>query len=154
MPRLPTLLMLLAAPLSAFGQDSHQIARLEQDVRQLQREVQILSQLVNQLRVQAGRAQSPATTAPPPLGGSRAAPPPSPVASDARWLNAARWRNLRTGMSELEVIAELGPPTSIRGEDPERVLLYALEIASSGFLAGSVTLRDRAVVAIEMPILK
>jgi hypothetical protein len=65
-----------------------------------------------------------------------------------------RWQGLRTGMSELEVIAALGPPTSMRGQGNERVLFYALEIGNSGFLAGSVTLRDRVVAAIETPTLK
>jgi hypothetical protein len=57
-------------------------------------------------------------------------------------------------MSELDVIGELGPPTSMRGAAAQRVLLYAIELGPSAFLAGSVTLRDGAVVAIEMPVLR
>jgi hypothetical protein len=57
-------------------------------------------------------------------------------------------------MSELEVLEILGPPTSMRGEAGERVLLYALEIGNAGFLAGNVTLRDRVVSTIETPRLK
>ena len=45
-------------------------------------------------------------------------------------------------MSELEVIGLLGPPTSMREEGDARVLLYALEIGASGFLGGSITLRE------------
>lgn len=147
MARLLLMSMLLLCPLLATAQDSQKIARLEQDVRQLQREVLMLSQLVNQLR---SRADGPAASvALPPMTPSAGA-----IANPARWVDARRWRSLRLGMSELEVIGELGPPTSTRGEDPERVLLYALEIGTSGFLAGSVTLRDRVVVAIETPILK
>jgi hypothetical protein len=42
----------------------------------------------------------------------------------------------------------------MRTEGGQRVLLYALEIGSSGFLGGSVTLRDQVVVAIQKPVLR
>jgi hypothetical protein len=61
---------------------------------------------------------------------------------------------LRAGMSELEVINILGPPTSMRQEGEARVLLYAMEIGSSNFLGGSVEFRDKAVSAINKPTLK
>jgi hypothetical protein len=57
-------------------------------------------------------------------------------------------------MNELEVISLLGTPTSVRSRGGEQVLLYAMEIGTAAFLGGSVTLRDRAVVQIEKPILK
>ena len=57
-------------------------------------------------------------------------------------------------MSELEVIGILGPPTSMRQEGEARVLLYAMEIGSAGFLGGSVELRDRAVSEVHKPALK
>ena len=57
-------------------------------------------------------------------------------------------------MSELEVIGALGPPTSMREEGGTRVLLYAMEIGASGFLGGSVKLRERAVVEVAQPTLQ
>jgi hypothetical protein len=57
-------------------------------------------------------------------------------------------------MSELEVISSLGPPTSMREEGGARVLLYAMEIGVSGFLGGSVKLRERAVVEVAQPTLQ
>ena len=57
-------------------------------------------------------------------------------------------------MSELDVISTLGPPTTIREESGSRVLRYAMEIGSSGFLGGSVTLRDRVVVEVRKPALQ
>jgi hypothetical protein len=57
-------------------------------------------------------------------------------------------------MTELEVIGLLGPPTSMRAQSDERVLLYALEIGTSGFLGGSVTLRDRSVTEVQKPVLR
>jgi hypothetical protein len=149
--------MLLVTALPAVAQDNLQLSRLEQEVRQLQREVSVLSQLVSQLRAQADKpaipAAPPALLLPPP-GAASASPPVPAVAANARWLSADRWQRLRPGLSELEVIGELGPPTSMRGQENERVLHYALQIGSSGFLAGSVTLRERVVVAIEKPTLK
>ena len=57
-------------------------------------------------------------------------------------------------MNELEVLALLGPPTSMRMEQGTRVLLYAMEIGKSGYLGGSVRLRDRSVVAVLPPSLQ
>ena len=71
-----------------------------------------------------------------------------------RWVDAALWRNLRPGMSELAVISSLGPPNSMREEGWVRVLLYAMEIGASGFLGGSVKLRERAVVEVVAPALQ
>jgi hypothetical protein len=57
-------------------------------------------------------------------------------------------------MSELESIGILGTPTSLRMEEGTRLLLYALEIGSSGFLVGSVRLRDGSVVSVQKPTLQ
>lgn len=140
----------------AVAQDSARVARLEQDIRQLQREVLNLTQLVNQLRAGAGAPAPsasrdiPTVTRPQvPAGPAAALPSTLP-----RWIDATRWSRLRSAMSELEVITELGPPTSARVEGPSQVLLYALELGPSTFLVGSVVLRDHAVVEIQIPALK
>ena len=79
----------------------------------------------------------------------------SPAHADPqRWIDGAKWRRLQPGMSELEVIELLGAPTSMREEGGARVLLYALEIGTSGFLGGSVTLRDRVVSEVRQPALQ
>jgi hypothetical protein len=106
--------------------------------------VQALSRQVDEMR----------TRPDPPNAPTAVAPRSAPTAGEVKWLDAAKWRQLRPGMSELDVIAMLGPPTSMREEDGARVLLYAMEIGSSGFLGGSVTLRDRAVVKILQPALQ
>ena len=145
MVRLLMVATLLGAPVALHAADDLKVIQLEQDVRDLQRQVRALSQQVESLRSQ--RLQP----------GSRPVPPGAPTpstTSEAAWLEAARWQQLKRGMSELEVIGALGPPTSMRERDRDRVLLYALEIGSSGFLGGSVTLRDRAVVEVQAPVLR
>ena len=52
------------------------------------------------------------------------------------------------------VVSLLGPPTSMREESGARVLFYALEIGTSGFLGGSVTFRNRAVAEVKTPVLQ
>jgi hypothetical protein len=42
----------------------------------------------------------------------------------------------------------------MREEEGARVLLYAMEVGASGFLGGSVTLRERAVVEVRQPVLQ
>jgi hypothetical protein len=137
------LLLLACMPLAALAADEGRFSFLEQEVRNLQRQVQALSRQVDELRTR------PAL--PPDRAGNTAATPP---ATSDTWLDAARWRRVRPGMSELEVIGTLGVPTSMRAQDGTRVLLYAMEIGASGFLGGSVTLRDRAVVEVHAPVLQ
>ena len=139
---------LVLAALAAFpasAADELKIIKLEQDVRNLERQVQGLNRELAQLRSQLARAGDRRLP-------SRPTGETAPLSTD--WLSAAQWDRIRTGMSELEVISTLGPPVSMRVEDDARVLLYAMEIGTNGFLSGSVTLRDRQVAAVERPMLK
>jgi len=139
------LVVLLALmPLSANAADEQRISFLEQEVRNLQRQVQAMSRQLDDLNT---RPERPSTQLP---AGAAVTPAPG---SD-QWIDAARWRQVRRGMSELEVIGILGPPTSLRQEGDARVLLYAMEIGSANFLGGSVELRDKAVSEVHKPTLK
>jgi hypothetical protein len=143
------LLALLILPLTASAADDTRISFLEQEVRNLQRQVQALSRQVDELRTRPDRLEpqlSPTTGAA--LSGAASA------ANLPRWVDASLWRRLRPGMSELEVISSLGPPTSMREEGGANVLLYAMEIGASGFLGGSVKLRERAVIEVRQPVLQ
>ena len=138
------LLALLILPLTASAADEGRISFLEQEVRNLQRQVQALSRQMDELRTRPDRLE------PQPAARSGAALP----ADLPRWVDASLWRRLRSGMSELEVISALGPPTSMREESGASVLLYAMEIGSTGFLGGSVKLRQRTVVEVLPPTLQ
>lgn len=140
-PFRPWLALVACLPLGAIADDLR-VSQLEQEVRRLERQVQALSRRLDEV-------QRPSFTTERPLTRAAAAPTPG----DA-WIDADKWGRVKPGMSELEVIALLGPPTSLRDEDGARVLLYALELSSSGFLGGSVTLRNRAVVRVQTPVLR
>lgn len=135
------LALVACLPFGAIADDLR-VAQLEQEVRRLERQVQALSRRLDEVQRPSFAPERPAS----PAG-------PTPPASDA-WIDAGKWRRVKAGMSELEVIALLGPPTSMREEDGGRVLLYALEVSGSGFLGGSVTLRNRAVVRVQTPVLR
>jgi hypothetical protein len=139
---IPALLLAFIAA-SASG-DDFKIIKLEQDVRNLERQVGVLSRQIDEL---SGRLSRSGEHPVPPR--ASAAEPPS-----SAWLVASNWDRIRPGMSELEVINVLGRPASIRVADDGRVLLYALEIGTNGFLSGSVTLKDRRVAEVEKPVLK
>ncbi|HEX6398073.1 MAG TPA: hypothetical protein VFZ95_11660 [Steroidobacteraceae bacterium] len=136
--------ILLCLPAVAVAADDARVMRLEQDVRNLQRDVQNLSRQIDQLRLQTTR----------PGSDGRPPPPPPTVTDTSGWLDAAKWKKVRPGMSELEVISLLGVPTSTRERDGARELLYAMEIGTEAFLGGSVVLRDRKVADVQMPTLK
>jgi hypothetical protein len=135
---------LLALISAAACGDDFKIIKLEQDVRNLERQVSVLSRQIDDLRMQLSRS------------GDRpvSARPTTAVSSSSDWLLASNWARVRAGMGELEVIDALGPPTSMRVDDDARVLLYALEIGTGAFLSGSVTLKERRVVDVERPTLK
>jgi hypothetical protein len=145
MTRAALALCLMLAPIAATAADDLKVSQLEVDVRDLRREVQGLSRQIDELQRQITRSDSRERS---PL------PSIAPGNSSEFWVDASRWQRLRTGMSELEVISALGPPTSMRGNKRERLLLYATEIGSSGFLGGSVRLRDGVVVEVRKPTLQ
>lgn len=138
------LLALLGQSALAADDATYRLMKLEQDMRNLERQVQTLTRQIDELKQQAGR---------PGVSGPRS--PAAPTASSSTtWLEAARWDRVRQGMSELETIGILGPPTSMRQEGAARILLYAMEIGSAGFLSGSVELRDREVAQVNKPVLR
>jgi outer membrane murein-binding lipoprotein Lpp len=152
MNRILLMFLLCGAPLAAVAADDIRIAQLEQEVRSLQREVGRLSQQIEQLRSQLTTLGDRVPRSLPAVPGSLSTDP-RPAGADF-WLDASRWQQVKVGMSELQVIGLLGSPASMRVADQERVLLYAMEIGASGFLGGSVTLRDRAVVSVKAPVLQ
>lgn len=141
--------ILLGASIAANAADDPKVLQLEQDVRDLQRQVLAQSQQLEQLRMQLSRpAPQPAPASP------VASREPGASGTGGTWLDASKWAQIKPGMSELEVLTLLGKPASMRERDGERVLLYAMEIGSSGFLSGSVTLRDRVVLRLQKPELR
>jgi hypothetical protein len=142
----PWLALLACLPIAAVADDLR-VSQLEQEVRRLERQVLALSRRLDELQ----RPSYPAERRIAPAPGATAA---SASASGDEWLDAAKWRRVKPGMAELDVIGLLGPPTSMREESGDRILLYALEVGASGFLGGSVTLRDRVVTSVQTPVLR
>jgi hypothetical protein len=130
-----------------------QVNQIEQDVRDLRRQVEAQQRRIEVLERSAGGATSRGPSGP---RGTAAAPPVPAPATAAPWLSAANWAAIRPALAELEVIARLGPPTSMRVADDgrRRTLFYALEIGASGYLAGNVVLEDGRVVSVEAPRLR
>jgi len=141
MRRLYLSALLLLAPFVATADDLR-ISQMEQDIRDLKRNVQTLTRQIEELR------RMPASP------GVRRDPLAASTPTSTAWIDLAKWNRLRPGMNEMEVISALGPPTTMRDADGAKVLRYALEIGSGGFLTGSVTLRDRVVVDIRKPELQ
>jgi outer membrane murein-binding lipoprotein Lpp len=138
--------VLLGNAVAAVAADDFKVSQLEQDVRDLQRQVQALaSQIEAQRSAPAASAGVEASGRVRNLPGAAATP---------TWVDAAKWLRIQPGMGELEVLGILGPPTSMRPQQGDRVLFYALEIGASGFLVGSVTLRDRSVASVQRPTLQ
>jgi hypothetical protein len=137
--------LLLCTPIAAGAADALKISQIEQDILRLQQQIQDQARQIEALRLRLAQ--------PPSLPEARE-PAKTPPVQSGIWLDASRWARVKPGMSELEVITLLGPPTSMRSNGDDRVLLYAIEIGASGFLGGSVTLRERQVLQVQNPQLR
>lgn len=139
------LVLMLAVTAPSLAQTDFKVMKLEQDVRSLERQV-------DDLRRQLAEVQR-RTNQPGELPARADQPPPPPSAPPA-WLVAANWERVKPGMSELQVLELLGPPTSTRAAANSRTLFYAMEIGASGFLGGNVRLGDKKVVEVAKPALR
>jgi hypothetical protein len=141
--------VLVAAPAS-FPQgavDTLRVRQLEQDIMRLQRELDAQSRRLDTLE----RTQRNA---------SSGMPAPTPRVRDEdnspAWLVGTNWDRIRPGMKELEVIALLGRPTTVRVEDDGkgRAFFYAMELGPNAILSGNVRLGDAGVTEINRPALR
>jgi hypothetical protein len=67
------------------------------------------------------------------------------------WYRASNWTQIKTGMSEAQVVAILGPPTSVDSSIDKRTLLYTPDPNSTSTLTGNVTLIGDRVTAMIPP---
>ncbi len=129
----------------AGGVDDLRVRQLEQDLMRLQRELDAQSRRIEQLeRSERNAGIGRATT-----------PSARPSDSSPGWLLSANWDRVRTGMKELDVIALLGRPTSVRtAEGKVQALMYAMEVGPDAVLAGNVRMGDNGVAEINRPTLR
>ena len=136
----------LALPLPALAQDDLRVRQLENEVMRLQREIDAQNQRIEGLE----RGIRSPGSAPPAVVTPRAED------SSPAWLVGTNWDKLRTGMKELDVIALLGRPTSVRSDDNGKThtMFYALEMGPNAFLTGNVRFGDAGVAEINRPALR
>jgi hypothetical protein len=138
------------AVVPAGAQDELRVRQLENEVSRLQRELDAQSRRIDELerniRGSAASALSPA--------------PPDVIRRDTEsspaWLLTTNWDRIKPGMKDVDVIALLGRPTTIR-PDPDgkgHSLMYALELGPNAVLAGSVRLDESGVAQVTKPILR
>ena len=132
---------------SASAAEDFRVMKLEQDMRNLERQVQSLQREISGLQQQLRRVD--------PTQDLRTRDESTTGDSEQRWLNAGAWARIREGMSELQVIEILGKPTALRPDARNRrALLYTLEIGTTGFLTGSISFENGAVVEVDKPSLR
>lgn len=135
----------LTLPLTTLADDIR-LQQLESEVTRLRREVEEQARRIDQLERSAREATLSQST------------PGQPRRSDdsPAWLVTTNWDRIRPGMKELDVIALLGRPTSVRIDAAGKVhtFLYALELGPKAFLSGNVRLDDSGVVDVAKPTLR
>jgi len=82
-----------------------------------------------------------------------ASEPSKPKTSKPLWQDPAAWEKIQEGMSEAQVIAILGKPTSVENEASLRTLIYeTTKSLGAGSLSGKVKLLDGRVWLVESPV--
>jgi hypothetical protein len=143
-------MVLALSALPASAQDALRVRQLEGDVQRLERDIQAQARRIDQLEQSVRSAGSqPLPTSPSLLrqnGGE----------SSPAWLVSTNWDRVKPGMKDIDVIALLGRPTTVRKEDDgkKHVLLYALELGPTAVLAGNVELTESGVAQVNRPILR
>jgi hypothetical protein len=146
---LASAVLVLGTPVSFAqgGVDALRVRQLEQDILRLQRELDTQSRRLETLE----RTQRIASAGVPSHAPTSKAPDNSPS-----WLVGTNWDRVRPGMKELDVIALLGRPTTVRMDDDgkARSFFYAMELGPNAILSGSVRLGDAGVTEITRPALR
>jgi hypothetical protein len=141
---------LLIVTLPAAAQDALRVRQLESDVQRLERDIQAQSRRIDQLEQSLrGAGTQPLPTSPSVLRQNAGEGSPA-------WLVSTNWDRVKVGMKDIEVIALLGRPTTVRKEDDGKrhVLLYALELGPNAVLAGNVELTETGVTQVNKPVLR
>lgn len=68
------------------------------------------------------------------------------------WQIPSNWSRIKNGMSESQVIAILGNPTSNKDLGPYRTLFYRGEVAGSGSVSGNIELTQDRVWQSNIPV--
>lgn len=139
-----------AAPGAAQAQDELRVRQLENEVSRLQRELDAQSRRIDELERNL-RGTSTRSLAPAPPDVVRRDTESSPA-----WLLTTNWDRIKPGMKDVEVIALLGRPTTVRpeGDGKGHSLMYALELGPNAVLAGNVRLDESGVAQVTKPTLR
>jgi hypothetical protein len=126
--------------------DDLRVLHLENEIRRLQRELDVQARRIDQLERAARNAALP---------GARTAASERMDSSPA-WLVSTNWDRLRLGMKVTDVVALLGRPTSVRTDANGKVdsLWYAMQLGPAAVLTGNVQLSASGVAKINKPELR
>jgi hypothetical protein len=132
---------LLSFPLLAQAQaHDPRIDQLEKETAQLKATVAEQGHRIAELESALKTLQAVLKPTPKPIPG------PTPP-----WFEPSNWIKLSPGMSEEEVVAILGPPSSADGKIDVRTLVYETGPSETRSLKGSVTLTDDRLTGAQPP---
>jgi hypothetical protein len=145
-------LAFLGAAQASFGQT------IEQRLNDAMNEITILKRVIaeqDRRITQLEKAVEALRSVSAPSGEQKeaASEPAKSKTSKALWQDPAAWAKIQEGMSEAQVVAILGKPTSVENEASLRALIYETKKSmGAGSPSGKVKLLDGRVWLIEIPI--
>jgi hypothetical protein len=142
-----------ATPFAAFGQTSErrleealaEIALLKRVVAEQDKRIGELEKLVKMLQsIQQGK--------PGPVTGREENTQVGVQALATPWKSPSVWERVKNGMSQEQVVALLGRPTSVENAGSFRTLFYRGDVVGSGFVSGNIKLDDDRVWQVNKPV--
>lgn len=139
--------VLVASATPVFAQESEQGRQLRKDVDVLKGAVlkqnRRIEALEQELRGGTSVISPTVTNAMPTKNAALVRPP---------WHDGNSWGRVKNGMSESQVIAILGPPTSVEAVGGYKTLFYRGEVSGSGSVSGNTELSQDRVWAVNTPV--
>jgi hypothetical protein len=122
-----------------------------ESIRQLRA---VVDRLANEVASQELRIRNleKGNVATPEIPGSALKNPSAPSDSLVAWRSPGSWVRLKVGMSESQVLAILGSPTSAKVLHEFKTIFYIGDVPGSGVVNGSIELKDGRVYDINVPV--
>lgn len=123
---------------------ANELALMRRTLAEQEKRLSALEQAIKELRDEA-RPTTPGAE----LRRSR---PSTSAQSRVPWQVPGNWDRVQFGMSDSQVMAILGPPTSVERVGSLRTLFYRGEVSGSGLVSGNVKLLEDRVYLVNKPV--
>ncbi len=137
--------IIVAVALITFNSQVLAVDKSSERIQQLEKDLQSLTNFVVKLELRMKTLEGGEET-------SRLTPKQAETRGNTGWNNKNAWSRLKRNMSQEQVIAILGQPTSFSDNYTQRYFVYEGDVAGSGHIKGRVVFFDGQMGFAEAPV--